>query len=269
MPQNVETSYDYISGPFAIFTFSPFGLAPGVVSFCGGLGSARIGALPQWRLTPRYAIAVLCLALVLFVLLAVAVRHGVALRFDMPARGAIHVLASVPLTRAMHAVTQLGSELVLIPIILLMMWRLTLAGRRRDAGMLLLATAGAEALVQILKLAFQRPRPDAFFGFPQPENYSFPSGHSMVSAVFYVALATILTSREPSRLRRIAIWASALLVTFLVGFSRVYLGVHYPSDVLAGYAGAAAWLSAVWAGQRIWQSRQPPNEAGRRGASPG
>jgi undecaprenyl-diphosphatase len=107
------------------------------------------------------------------------------------------------------------------------------------------AALGAEALDQIMKLLFYRPRPEPFFGLASPVTHSFPSGHAMVSCCFFGVLAAILAARQPSLLKRIAIFAAAALLVALMGFSRVYLGLHYPTDVLAGYAAAVVWLAVV------------------------
>jgi undecaprenyl-diphosphatase len=107
------------------------------------------------------------------------------------------------------------------------------------------AALGAEALDQILKLLFDRPRPETFFGFAAPVTHSFPSGHAMVSCCFFGVMAVILAARAPSRLKRTAIFAAAAILVVLIGFSRVYLGYHYPTDVLGGYAAAVVWLAVV------------------------
>jgi len=115
---------------------------------------------------------------------------------------------------------------------------------------------GGEGLNQILKHLFARSRPEAFFGYTLPSSYSFPSGHAVVSCCFYGALAAILTRRMESGAKKLAIWAVAALMAALIGFSRIYLGVHYPSDVLAGYAAAIVWVSAVRAGYGFWLRRR-------------
>src|SRR5262249_13358292 len=128
--------------------------------------------------------------------------------------------------------------------------------RRRAALIFVAACVGAEALSEILKLVFRRARPEAFFGLVSPVTYSFPSGHSVMSACFYGVVAAILTTRMESRAGKIAIWTAAVLPAVAVGFSRVYLGVHYPSDVLAGYAAAAIWVGTVRTGYEIWLRRR-------------
>ena len=185
------------------------------------------------------------LALILFVWLAREVTRGDAMRLDTPIREAVHARSSPPLTAMMRGVSLIGSEVVLVPIGVILVWRLVAAKRRRAAVVFGVAALGAEALDQIMKLLFDRPRPEPFFGLASPITHSFPSGHAMVSCCFFGVLAVILTAREPSRARRISIFAAAAILVALMGFSRVYLGFHYPTDVLAGYAAAVVWLAVV------------------------
>src|ERR1051326_3170744 len=98
-----------------------------------------------------------------------------------------------------------------------------------------------------LKLLFERHRPEAYFGLVEPLGYSFPSGHSMASCCFYGGLALIAAGRARSRGMRWGIYSGAAMVIGGIGLSRVYLGVHYPTDVLGGYTAALAWLVLVWA----------------------
>jgi undecaprenyl-diphosphatase len=185
------------------------------------------------------------LALILFVWLAREVTRGDAMRLDTPIREAVHARSSPPLTAMMRGVSLIGSEVVLVPIGVILVWRLVAAKRRRAAVVFGVAALGAEALDQIMKLLFYRPRPEPFFGLASPITHSFPSGHAMVSCCFFGVLAMILAAREPSRARRISIFAAAAILVALMGFSRVYLGFHYPTDVLAGYAAAVVWLAVV------------------------
>jgi undecaprenyl-diphosphatase len=185
------------------------------------------------------------LAQILFVWLAREVTRGDAMRLDTPIRNAVHARSSPPLTGMMRGVSLIGSEVVLVPIGVILVWRLVAAKRRRAAVVFGVAALGAEALDQIMKLLFYRPRPEPFFGLASPITHSFPSGHAMVSCCFFGVLAVILTAREPSRARRISIFAAAAILVALMGFSRVYLGFHYPTDVLAGYAAAVVWLAVV------------------------
>jgi undecaprenyl-diphosphatase len=95
-----------------------------------------------------------------------------------------------------------------------------------------------------LKLAFHRPRPVAFFG-STPSSYSFPSGHALGSFCFYGILAAILATRVRGRGAKFCVWMAAVLLVAMIGVSRIYLGVHYPSDVIAGYCAGAVWVGAI------------------------
>jgi undecaprenyl-diphosphatase len=189
------------------------------------------------------------LALVLFVWLAREVMRGDAMRLDTPIRNAVHARSSPPLTAMMRGVSLVGSEFGLAPLGIILFWWLMAAGRRRAAVVFAAAALGAEALDQIMKLLFHRPRPEPFFGLTSPVTHSFPSGHAMESCCFFGVLAVILAARGApwarSHTRRVAIFAAAALLVGLMGFSRVYLGFHYPTDVLAGYAAAVVWLAVV------------------------
>jgi undecaprenyl-diphosphatase len=188
---------------------------------------------------------VIALALILFVWLGREVALGEAMRLDAPIREAVHARSSPALTAVMRGVSLIGSEVVLVPLGVILVWWLVAAKRKRAAVVFGVAALGAEGIDQILKLLFNRPRPEPFFGLASPITRSFPSGHAMVSCCFFGVLAAILAAREPSRLKRMAIFAGAALLVALMGFSRVYLGYHYPTDVLAGYAAAVIWLAAI------------------------
>ncbi len=230
----------------------------------------RIGGAPpllQWDrmekqkrpLTVGFLAAVACL--ILFGWLATDLWRGETFRFDTVVRDAVHSVASPELTVVVRAVTQLGSSWFVTTVAILLVWRLVAMGRRRAALILAAASVGGEALDQILKIVFRRPRPEVFFGMHQPSSYSFPSGHSVESACFYGVVAAILTVRIQSKAVRAACWTAASVLVLCVGLSRIYLGVHYPSDVLAGYAVAVIWVSAVRFAYERWL-RQPKSKLG-------
>jgi undecaprenyl-diphosphatase len=195
----------------------------------------------------RPAVWVALLAAALFGCLAALVTSGSASQFDQTVRGAIHACASLRLTFAMRGLTHLGSSIFWVPVGIFLAWRLAARGQRQAAVLLALAALGGEAWQQGLKLLFRRPRPEAFFGLAEPETYSFPSGHSMASGCFYGSLAMIAAAQARSGARRRAIWAGAAALIGVVGFSRIYLGVHYPTDVLGGYLASLAWLAILQA----------------------
>jgi undecaprenyl-diphosphatase len=207
---------------------------------------------PARRITPRRRdLAAAIIAVAVFIFLSMVVR-GTVPEVDLSIRGAVHSSASPILTEALRFLTNFGSGWVLWPCGTLVVAGLMRKGRRRDAALFAVAVLGADILDEAMKLLFHRPRPDAFFGYTQPLTYSFPSGHAFVSACFYITLAEVLVPREWPPSGRAAAWTAAIVATSAIGFSRVYLGVHYPTDVLAGYAGAIAWTSIVRAAHRQW-----------------
>ncbi len=202
-------------------------------------------------------IAALAAAL-FFAWLASEVARGNTMGFDLAVRGAVHSWASPLLTDAMRGVSELGEPGFAIPLGLLLAANLIWRRRARAAVTLAAAAIGGECLDAILKASFHRVRPAAFFGLPQPEHYSFPSGHAMVSVCFYGTLAAVLAAGSA---RKIAYWAFGTGTPLLIGFSRVYLGVHYPTDVFAGYAAAIVWLTILFRLDRKIPKRLPPMAA--------
>jgi len=196
-------------------------------------------------------------AILVFGWLARQVLQGETIAFDAAIRSAVHSWASPLLTRVMRGFSWLGSEIVLLPLGTLTVLLLHNARRRHAAVLFVVAVLGGEALDQVLKLVFHRTRPTAWFGYPLPGSYSFPSGHAMVSFCFWVVLAAILTARMSPGPRMIAVWAMGFGLSLGIGLSRIYLGVHYPSDVLAGYTAALIWVGSVRAGYEVWLRSRP------------
>jgi membrane-associated phospholipid phosphatase len=159
----------------------------------------------------------------------------------------LHDRATDPLTDLMHVVTTLGNFVTLLALTIAAVAILWRRERRTDAVFVALAFAGAQVLSSGMKLGFQRDRP--FFEEPlaTEHTYSFPSGHALVSLAVYGALALLLARRLSSLGARILLFAGTAALVLAIGFSRLYLGVHYLSDVLAGYAVAIAWLSLLYA----------------------
>src|SRR5207302_4145258 len=118
---------------------------------------------------------------------------------------------------------------------------------------LLVATLGGFLISGLLKNHYERPRPAVVPHLSYVYSSSFPSGHSMLSAVIYLTLGSLLARLAERRRLKIYCVAVAMLLTFLVGVSRVYLGVHYPTDVLAGWAAGLAWAVLCWLVTRYLQ----------------
>ncbi len=184
--------------------------------------------------------------------LAVAFARGTQFGADIAARGAVHSLASPALTAVMQIATWAGSWAVLTVVTLLGTLLLHHLGAGWRAMLLPVATVGAVVLENGLKLLVRRARPDPYFGTVLPVSYSFPSGHALDSLVIYIALAMLLAPYVRERGARVALFAAVGVLVLAIGVSRVYLGVHWPSDVIGGWAVAAAWLAGWAALARRW-----------------
>jgi undecaprenyl-diphosphatase len=123
---------------------------------------------------------------------------------------------------------------------------LLLLRKRREALMVLIAVGGGQILSSLLKLGIDRPRPDLVSHLAEVQTLSFPSGHAMMSAVTYLTLGSMLAGIVPGRATKIYVLGVAVLITLMVGVSRIYLGVHWPSDVLAGWCAGFAWAMLCW-----------------------
>jgi undecaprenyl-diphosphatase len=142
------------------------------------------------------------------------------------------------LTLAAHVLSVLGRSVVIIPLALVTAAWLRGSGRTGDAVLLIVSVIGALVLYNVDKALVERPRPPANH-LESASNWSFPSGHAALSAAFYVALALVLSATHRRR-RALAFSAAALLIGG-IAVSRVYLAVHYPSDVVSGMLLGLAW----------------------------
>lgn len=159
--------------------------------------------------------------------------------------------------------TALGGIAALTLLTLLVLGYLLLARHHRAALLLAVAMLGGLLLSLALKDIFDRPRPEIVPHLSHVMTSSFPSGHSMLSSVAYLTLGALLARTVARRRLQIYFIGAALFVSFLVGASRVYMGVHYPTDVIAGWAAGTAWAALVWLVAYWLQRRgmmEPPNE---------
>jgi len=207
-----------------------------------------------WRLLLGLSTAIFSLAI--FVWLADEVFEGETKNFDEAIRASIHQFASPALTEIMKIFSLLGSVAFLaalgacVSIILILL-------RWKRAVVLFLITMVGEILIELaMKSLFHRARPEPFFNYPLPSSFSFPSGHALGSFCFYGILAWLVAARLQNRALKIVIWTSAILLVALIGISRIYLGVHYPSDVAAGYLTALIWTISVAAGDVLFARRR-------------
>ena len=167
---------------------------------------------------------------------------GPIVSFDRAVAGWLHAHETGFATDVVSTVTQLGGATVLLAITLVASVALVLARRFAHAALMGAALAGGEALNMALKAAFERPRPAFSDPIATASGFSFPSGHAMVSLTVYGALAFVILATTKSRRARVLVLATAAALVLAIGFSRLYLGVHYVSDVLAAYGAGVAWL---------------------------
>jgi undecaprenyl-diphosphatase len=144
-------------------------------------------------------------------------------------------------------VTSLGSVAVLGIVSFVVVAYLLLVRSGVQALLVLAAVAGGIAINSLLKIQFARPRPDLFVPAAKVFTASFPSGHAAYSAITYMTLAALLARMTERRRLRVYFVAVAVTLTSMIGSSRVYLGVHYPTDVLAGWCIGSAWALICWA----------------------
>jgi len=177
-------------------------------------------------------------SLVVFLVLAHKVHGGETVRFDAAVFHYFQARQSPAIYRLMTAVSLLASGGAISAVSLIcvvVFWRMP--AYRSDALGLLLAAAGGQGVVYGLKALFHRARPEAAFA---SLGYSFPSGHAFAAMTLYGMLAYWLVRAAPRH--REWVWSGAIILILLIGFSRVYLGVHYASDVAAGFAAGLPWL---------------------------
>ena len=173
----------------------------------------------------------------------------------------------------MNAATFAGSNLFIPPLFVIAI-ALLLRIRRPGAALFLVAASGGALLLNgLMKVYFQRPRPQLPWASTLPD-FSFPSGHTMNSVAFYVALAVIIWSVRGRRSGAVAL-AVAIVLCGLIGLSRIYLGYHYFTDVLGGFLAGASWLLIVltafrsgplarfWAPKQASVRAKPSSKAGR------
>jgi undecaprenyl-diphosphatase len=200
------------------------------------------------ELTVLLILVAACAAVSLFLKFASEVTEGDTLFLDRLIVTSLRQPTdpSVPigpawLTRFMIDITSLGSASVLVTVIVIVLGYLLIRGNVMRAVVTLVAVTAGYAFSALLKSQFARPRPNIVPHLVDVTTASFPSGHAMNSAVVYITLATMLAQVERDVKTRVYILCCGLSLTGLVGVSRVYLGVHWPTDVVAGWAVGATW----------------------------
>ncbi len=188
-----------------------------------------------------------------FIELADEVLEGESRGFDRAVLLWINANAPGWLDGPIHLVTTLGDYYVVLPLLAAAVILFYRRGLRLSAVLLVVSTGGSIVLTTVLKGVFKRARPELFDSGYHASFYSFPSGHATVAVGFYGMLTVILAYRLEG-LARWGVAASGVLVVLLIGFSRLYLRVHYPTDILAGYLAALLWLVCVGGVYALWLS---------------
>jgi undecaprenyl-diphosphatase len=233
------------------------------------------GASLLRRLESRALLALLAGAGAVWAFLAVGgeVREGEPLAFDERILLALRTpgdpnepLGPPNIQEVLRDITALGGFTVLTLVTVVATIAFLLHRKARHALVLVATVLSAQIGSDVLKELYGRPRPDLVPHGVYVYSASFPSGHSMLSATVYLTLAMLIASLEPRRGTKILVFATAVLVMTAVGISRVYLAVHWPSDVLAGWCAGAVWALVAWAALwRLEGGRAPDDGADRDG----
>lgn len=203
----------------------------------------KLGPLGEFGKYLVIGIISAALTILLFAKLAEDLIYDELNVFDSTVTNLIDRFASPALTRIMKVITDIGSAPVLIIVALLAFYILYRKHRHYwDSAMVALSLGGGFLLNEILKFAFHRARPN-IARLVEAGGYSFPSGHAMISATFYGFIAYLFWINMKRFKLRYVIVVSTLILIVLIGISRIYLGVHYPSDVVAAYAAGGFWLT--------------------------
>lgn len=211
---------------------------------------------------PYLLLFLAALGLWAFVEIADEVREGDAFAFDRALLVALRAPSDLSdpvgpawVEEMVRDFTALGGAGVLTLVSLVSVGFLAVLGKRRAAVFVFLAVGLGQIFSAAAKAAFDRPRPDIVPHDAYTVTSSFPSGHSMMSAIVYLTLGLLMAGLLPGRRVKAYLIAVSLFLTVAVGSSRVYLGVHWPSDVLGGWTAGAAWALACWMVERRLKNR--------------
>jgi len=213
---------------------------------------------PRSRLIAQCALIAVVGALVAFLLLVLlhaCLGNAPVQHFDLRVQAGVHGWESPAVTRVMRTLTFVGSVKAFLPTLTLAVVVLLVIGEKEQGQRLVrkrqvsaifgAAIVGAMILNEAFKVYFHRARPKVPWSIGDEHTFSFPSGHSLFSMVLYGLIAYMVLGRRGRRLRHVLVGIAAVAVVIGIGLSRIYLGMHWPTDVLAGYLTGAVWLCAV------------------------
>ena len=198
----------------------------------------------------------------IFATIAITVKEGATQAFDrqlllaMRHPGDLSPIGSRSVQETARDFTSLGGTAVLALVTLATAGFLALDGKKHMALFTCASVAGGMVMSNLLKDVFQRPRPEIVPHIVYASNTSFPSGHSMLSAVTYLTLGALLARSHKQKALKAYFLVIAALLSLMVGVTRIYLGVHWPTDVLAGWTAGAVWAILCWLVAGWLQSRK-------------
>lgn len=212
------------------------------------------------------------IAAIVFGMLAGIMREGVTQPMDEHVLRWFEAQRTPAMDRIMMHITTLGNGVVIIMVALVASVFLWATNHRWSVYILMVGMIGGKLLNSALKLVFDRDRPSVVQLLHEVTSQSFPSGHAMGAFITYGTIGYLVARLEPSRRLRVFTWALAGAVVLAIGVSRMYLGVHYPSDVIAGYLAGLAWLAFVASSVRAlryFAPRRPETHTEERGLGAG
>ena len=212
------------------------------------------------------ALAIVTLGIMTFVEIADDMTEADGQAFDQMVLHWMQPIAGQPrgpwwLQEAAADITSLGGIAVLTLFAIVAIGMLMILKKRLSAVLLVIGLAGGVVLSEGLKALFERERPPAAFQAVETLNASFPSGHALLSTVFYLTVAVMMTRAFPKRRLMAYVLGVGMVFALLIGLTRVYLGAHWASDVMAGWCVGAAWAMALWLVSYAVERRQERHHA--------
>jgi len=202
-------------------------------------------------------------AVALGLLTALHAALGRLAEADREIQYGVHGWTSHWLRGVMLAFTWVGAVKMVVPAVVVVLGWLLGSGRRHTASVLGVAVGGAVVLNELLKLHFRRPRPAVPWALGDEHTFSYPSGHALFAVTLYGVLVYLALRRGASTRRTVSVLLPAAVMVAGIGLSRIYLGEHFPSDVLAGYMTGLVWVAGVVGMDRAWRA-QAHSPAARR-----